>query len=103
MRAIRKAAPGWSGRWQRTTARRRETRCREAADGSPPSRTQTARRNLVDTALTHGEPLVVVVGLPKAPAIAVRGRAGAAAMAKLAQWLGDESEAVQGPAADMVG
>ena len=47
------------------------------------------RRNLVYTALTRGQRLVVVVGQPKALAIAVRGTLMRRRWSKLREWLAD--------------
>ena len=52
------------------------------------------RRNLVYTAVTRGKRLVVVVGQPKALALAVKGDRARRRWSKLAEWLGGE----RGPA-----
>ena len=51
------------------------------------------RRNLVYTAVTRGKRLVVVVGQPKALAIAVTGDRTRRRWSKLGEWLGDGHEA----------
>ncbi len=50
------------------------------------------RRNLVYTAVTRGQRLVVVVGQPKAPAIAVKGAQARRRCSKLGEWLGGDEE-----------
>jgi exodeoxyribonuclease V alpha subunit len=50
------------------------------------------RRNLVYTAVIRGKRLVVVVGQPKALAIAVKGARAHRRWAKLKDWLGGEPE-----------
>jgi exodeoxyribonuclease V alpha subunit len=50
------------------------------------------RRNLVYTAVTRGKRLVVVVGQPKALALAVKGAQTRRRWAKLKDWLGGEPE-----------
>ena len=45
------------------------------------------RRNLVYTAVTRGKKLVVIVGQPKALAIAVRGARAPRRWSKLGEWL----------------
>ena len=52
------------------------------------------RRNLVDTAVTRGKRLVVIVGQPKALALAVRG-ARARRWSKLGDWLGGGQESAR--------
>ena len=47
------------------------------------------RRNLVDTAITQGKRLVVVVGQAKALAIAVKGAQARRRGSKLREWLGE--------------
>jgi exodeoxyribonuclease V alpha subunit len=48
------------------------------------------RRNLVYTAVTRGKRLVVIVGQPKALALAVRGARARRRWSKLEEWLADE-------------
>ena len=48
------------------------------------------RRNLVYTAVTRGRKLVVIMGQPKALAIAVRGARARRRWSKLGEWLGGE-------------
>ena len=50
------------------------------------------RRNLVYTAVTRGKRLVVVVGQPKALAIAVRGARARRRWSKLQAWLGGKEK-----------
>ena len=57
------------------------------------------RRNLVYTAVTRGKRLVVVVGQPKALAIAVKGARTRRRWSKLAEWLSDGQEAARRAAA----
>ncbi len=47
------------------------------------------RRNLVYTAITRGKRLVVVVGQPRALALAVRGAQTRRRWSKLGEWLGE--------------
>ncbi len=61
------------------------------------------RRNLVYTAVTRGKKLVVVVGQPRALAIAVRGAQARRRWSKLREWLGGKHEATQRPAAGTIG
>ena len=53
------------------------------------------RRNLVYTAVTRGKKLVVVVGQPKALALAVKGSQTRRRWSKLKDWLGGEPERTQ--------
>jgi exodeoxyribonuclease V alpha subunit len=57
------------------------------------------RRNLVDTAVTRGKKLVVIVGQPKALAIAARSARARRRWSKLKDWLGGEDGAPCGPIA----
>ncbi len=61
------------------------------------------RRNLVYTAVTRGKRLVVVVGQPKALAIAVRGARAGRRWSKLGEWLTGEDEPALRSAAETVG
>ena len=45
------------------------------------------RRNLVDTTVTRGQRLVVLVGQPKALAIAIKGARARRRWSKLKDWL----------------
>ncbi len=56
------------------------------------------RRNLVYTAVIRGQRLVVVVGQPKALAIAVRGAQAQRRWSKPGKWLGGEGATAQRPA-----
>ena len=61
------------------------------------------RRNPAYTAVTRGKRLVVIVGQPKALAIAVRGARARRRWSKLGEWLGGEGEPAERPAAGTVG
>ncbi|MBK1661515.1 SF1B family DNA helicase RecD2 [Paracraurococcus ruber] len=52
------------------------------------------QRNLLYTGVTRGKRLVVLVGQPRAVAIAVRGVAGRQRWSKLREWLADRSDAL---------
>ncbi len=59
------------------------------------------RRNLVYTAVTRGKRLVVVVGQPKALAVAVRGTQTRRRWSKLGEWLGGDPETAGRPPAEI--
>ncbi len=61
------------------------------------------RRHLVYTAVTRGKKLVVVVGPPKALALAVRGARARRRWSKLGEWLGGEQEPTRRSAEEAVG
>ncbi len=61
------------------------------------------RRNLVYAAVTRRKRLVMVVGQPKALALAVRGARTRRRWSKLRQRLGGEGESTERPAAGTVG
>ena len=61
------------------------------------------RRNLVYTAVTRGKRLVVIVGQPKALAIAVRGGQARRRWSKLKDWLSGDPETAWRPAGETVG
>jgi exodeoxyribonuclease V alpha subunit len=53
------------------------------------------RRNLVYTAVTRGKRLVVIVGQPKALALAVKGARARRRWSKLGEWLGGGAQAMR--------
>jgi hypothetical protein len=57
------------------------------------------QRNLVYTGVTRGKRLVILVGQPKALAVAVKGNRARRRWSKLREWLGCNSPAVEPPGA----